>query len=107
MTPQNLLCEWCSSPFTSVQPKARFCCINCKKAAKHKRDRSDRKLASITKADAIRAAINSGKLPYAREVQCVFCKKQAAEWHHPTQYPLYVLPLCVNCHLAEHNQGKC
>lgn len=51
---------------------------------------------------AIRRAINSGKIPSARTLKCTHCDKQADGYHHHLGYErkhwLDVIPLCDLCH---------
>ncbi len=51
---------------------------------------------------AISHAIAEGKIPPAKKLQCVLCKKQAHEYHHHMGYAKKhhsdVIPVCKKCH---------
>lgn len=51
-------------------------------------------------------AIQSGKMPPAKELTCKACGKPAQDYHHPDySKPLEVVPLCKSCHRRIHGAG--
>lgn len=51
-------------------------------------------------------AIESGKMPPAKELICEACGKAAQDYHHPDySKPLEVVPLCKSCHRRLHGAG--
>jgi len=59
--------------------------------------------------DAVHHAVEAGKLPYPKTLQCSYCPKQAEEYHHPNYKPehwLDVIPVCRKCHIKIHNSKR-
>lgn len=51
----------------------------------------------------INYAIYAGHYPPATNHRCVYCDKQAKEYHHPDySKPFDIIPLCRNCHQQVH-----
>lgn len=58
---------------------------------------------SITQAgQAVRRAVQVGRLPHVRTLTCVHCGEPAREYHHylghAKEHRLDVVPLCIPCH---------
>ncbi len=63
--------------------------------------RNYRKFPDRSKArNAISHAIAKGTLLPAKTYRCVYCDKQAKQYHHPDYAkPLGVIPVCTKCHI--------
>ena len=48
-----------------------------------------------------------GAIPYAAELPCADCGRQARDYHHHLGYehPEAVIPLCPKCHATRHRIG--
>jgi hypothetical protein len=56
-------------------------------------------------SDRIGARIRRGTWPRPSVFLCTDCDKHAEEYHHPNyDYPLWVEPLCKECHLKIHGK---
>lgn len=57
---------------------------------------------------ALAWAVRSGKIPRISTQICVYCERQAQQYHHYNGYEkdhwLDVVPLCISCHSAFRNQ---
>jgi len=58
--------------------------------------------------DAVKYAINAGKLPHPNTLQCHYCPAQAEEYHHFLGYApehwFDVIPVCRKCHPKSHSE---
>lgn len=59
----------------------------------------------IKATNAINYAVATGKLERAYRQRCFVCRfKRAKAYHHPDySQPLYVFPVCTECHRIIHN----
>ena len=71
------------------------------KAKKRARDHANPE--KVKAHNAVRRAIEKGKLPKVTTCMCADCEKPAQEYHHPDyDKPLWVVPLCKPCHVRRH-----
>ena len=59
----------------------------------------------IKATNIINHAIRAGKLERVHRQRCIVCRfKRARQYHHPDYTkPLYVFPVCIQCHKTIHN----
>lgn len=77
-----------------------------KRAAKHRLKNPNQNKAG----NKVKIAVRGGILPSVKTMKCRECPNQAKEYHHYLGYDevhwLDVIPLCIPCHIATHQENQ-
>jgi aspartate carbamoyltransferase regulatory subunit len=85
-----------------IEARKKYKKLKAKGRPPHLPDRWERMLARGRVSNAVRV----GKLPHVSTQNCVYCGKQAIQYHHylgyEREHTLDVLPVCRSCHSLIH-----
>jgi hypothetical protein len=69
------------------------------KIIQYRKDYRIRFPEKVKARDTLNHSVDRGEIKLPTDYKCSHCEKQAIEYHHPDySKPLFVVPLCKNCH---------